>query len=498
MKTSIISLFKRCTCFIVIIFLSVGINAYAASSDNEEQNMKYLQGIMNMIHDEYWGGQIDSSLIEGAVGGMLGSLDDYTTFYNNEEADAFFTSVAGVFGGIGVSMELSGDYIIVSKVFPASPAERAGILQGDKIVEADGTSLLKAAPEEAASIIRGEAGTKVRLGILRSGNSSVKYFEVNREIIRINPVTYEIRNGIGYIKLEEFNENTDVFLTEALNEIDKRKVTKIILDLRDNPGGEVGQAVAAARKFVPAGLITKLDFKSEKYGDVEYDSFLEKQKYKLEVLVNGMGASASEIVSGAIQDTGVGKLVGTKTFGKAKFQGLIPILTPEAFTKYEKELGIKAVNAFDLQMYYGIFPEDNEIAGYTKMTLGLYYTPKGRMIDGTGLKPDIAAADPEPVADIYINSIQKLTATTEPGLNSHGIDVYNAEKILKIMGYKIDTPDTTLDAKTVSAIKIYQKYSKLVISGILDTETQNAMNASLQVLIGKYDTQYKAAVNALK
>ena len=104
-----------------------------------------------------------------------------------------------------------------------------------------------------------------------------------------------------------------------------------------------------------------------------------------------MSASASEIVSGAIQDTGAGKLVGTKTFGKAKFQGILPILTPEAFDKYSQKTGSKTVNGYDLQNYYNINPSKSEIAGYTKMTLGLYYTPKGRMIDLKGLTPDITS-----------------------------------------------------------------------------------------------------------
>lgn len=490
------SYFRRSICAFLFVLLLPGQAVSASTAAEDERNLQYFQSIIDMIRDQYKGSVTDSQLVEGAVGGMLGSLDDYTTYYTLKEADAFMGSVTGVFGGIGISMEISGDYILVSKVFLASPAERAGILQGDKIVEANGKSLIKVAADEAASIIKGEAGTKVKLGILRNRSSSIKYIDVTREVIKINPVTYEIRNGIGYIKLEMFNENTDEFITKALAEMDRKKITKLILDLRDNPGGEVSQAVAVAQKFVPKGLITKLDYKSEKYTDVEYQSNLEKPKYKLAVLVNGMSASASEIVSGAIQDTGAGKLVGTKTFGKAKFQGLLPILTPEAFSKYEQQLGIKVVNGFDLQ-YYGVYPSNDEIAGYTKMTLGFYYTPKNRMIDGTGLTPDIKIEDPKPVSDIYINSIQKLTKTTKPGLNAQGIDVCNAEKLFKLMGYEIGTLDTTLDAKTVKAIKAYQKTLSLSISGVLDYKTQDALNAALVKLITKYDKQYSTALKLL-
>lgn len=497
MKTNLLKPFHvRIISVILVAFFVLGQPAFAASGKQDESNLKYIEGILELVRDQYWGDVSDSELVTGAVRGMLNSLDDYTTYYDNEEKDTFMDSITGVFGGIGISMDISGDYINVFEVFSGAPAEKAGLLQGDKIVEADGVSLIKATSDKAASIIKGEVGTKVRLGILRNGSDNIKYLDVTREIIKVNPVTYEIRNGIGYIKLEMFNENTDEYMTKALEEMDRKKITKLIFDLRNNPGGEVNQAVAVARKFVPKGLITKLDYQSSRYKDIEYFSNLEKPKYKLAVLVNGLSASASEIVSGAIQDTGAGKLIGTKTFGKAKFQSLIPILSIEAFNKF-REQGIYAVNAYDLQNY-GVFPLESDIVGYTKMTLGVYYTPKGRMIDGKGLTPDVVIEDPKPVSEIGINSIKKLTASVESGLNSQGVDVYNAKLLLKIMGYGIKALDNTLDADTAAALKAYQKKSGQKVSGILDKETQHALNAELLKLIAKYDMQYSAAVNYLQ
>jgi len=160
-----------------------------------------------------------------------------------------------------------------------------------------------------------------------------------------------------------------------LKQMDKNNIKKIILDLRDNPGGDVGQAVSIARKFVKKGLITKLDFKSESQKDEEYYSYLEELKYKLVVLVNENSASASEILAGAIQDTGSGILVGTTTFGKGKVQNLYPILTPEAVEKYRKTF----VNGYDLLEKHGIYPSDEEIIGWVKITTGEYYTPGGKI-----------------------------------------------------------------------------------------------------------------------
>lgn len=509
------SFFCRVICTVLIVFVIFGQISYASDvkqqtqkagvteqaqeAQQREQNVSdllYLGGVLELIRNQYKGDVSEEELIYGAVRGMLGSLDAYTTYYDNEETDTFIESINGTFGGIGVSMIISGDYITILEVYPDTPAEKAGLLQGDKIVEADGVNLVKADTDKATSVIRGEVGTKVSLGILREGSDIVKKIDVAREIIRINPVTYEIRGEIGYIKLDSFNENTDEFMTKALKEMDDNNITKLVFDLRDNPGGEVNQAVQVARKFVPKGLITRLDYHSLRYDDINYYSYLDNPKYKLAVLVNGMSASASEIVAGAIQDTGAGKLVGTKTYGKAKFQSLIPLLSLDAFTKYAQQ-GIYTVNANELQAFYGIILKEGEIAGYTKMSLGVYYTPNGRMIDGAGLTPDVLEEDPQPVNGVYIDAIRKLTGTVLMKLNSEGIDVYYAEMILKAMGYKIAVPDNLLDADSVAALKSYQKKSDLYADGILGDKTRASLNNDLLKLIYKYDNQYSAAVDLL-
>lgn len=493
---------RKLICLIIAVMLMLGQPVLGASEQSaagasvqDDTTAQYLNGVLNMIDDQYWGKVSDDELVNKTVEGMFGSLDDYTTYMTNDEKTSFMDTMSGAFGGIGVTLQVSGNYILVTNVFASSPAEKAGVLQGDKIVEANGVSLIKATTDKAASVIKGQVGTTVKLGILRDRFSRTIYKNVVRAIVKVSPVTSEVRNGIGYIKLEMFNENTEEYFKKALAEMDAKKVTKIILDLRDNPGGEVNQAVAVARNFVPKGLITKLDYKSEKYDDQEYYSNLEKTKYRLAVLVNGNSASASEIVSGAIQDTGAGKLIGTKTFGKAKFQSIIPMLTIDAFKKY-KEQGVTAVNAYDL-MIQGIYPSDDEIAGYAKMTLGCYYTPKGRMIDGVGLTPDIKVADPKPVEGVNLSSIRKLSCTTEPRQNAQGDDIFNAEKLLKIIGYKIATPDNFLDSGTVSILKEFQKKEGIKVSGILDKKTQAALNDNLPKIIAKYDAQYSAAVNLL-
>ncbi len=494
MKNYVYRSVRRIICIAILVVLIGSQSVFAA---NSATGVTYLDSVMELIQEHYYGGITDDKLIDNAIRGMLNSLDDYTTYYDNEEKDEFMDSITGVFGGIGISMGSSGDYIVVLEAFSGSPAEKAGMLQGDKITEANGINLVGASSDKAASIIKGEPGTIVKLGILRNGSAEKIYFNVVREIIRVNPVTYENRNGIGYIQLDMFNENTSEYFNEALAEFDKRKITNIVLDLRDNPGGEVGQAVALAEKIVPEGLITKLDYKSEQYRDIEYYSTLKQPKYKVAVLVNGMSASASEIVSGAVQDTGAGVLVGTKTFGKAKFQSLLPILTREAYEKYRQKFGLDTVNAYELYKF-NIFPSDEEINGYAKMTLGVYYTPKGRMIDEAGLIPDIPVADPGAIAGVPITSIQRMTKSVDLKAGSQGSDISNAKKILKVMGYDITTFDSEFDKAFETALKKYQTDKGLNANGILDIKTQIALNANLLELILKYDTQYAAAVKYLK
>ncbi|NJD03654.1 MAG: PDZ domain-containing protein [Ruminiclostridium sp.] len=491
--------FKALTLFLLIFCLLFSQTAIvnAAAESVDKSSADYLQDVINMILEKYNGQITPDQLMQGALKGIFDTMDPYTTYFTPEEADNFMGTISGTFSGIGISMELSGDYIMITKVFSGSPAEKAGLLQGDRIAEVDGTNMVGASLEAASALIMGEAGTSVKLGIIRSGLNDKLVVDIIRAVISINPVTYDIVDGIGYIRLDTFSSNSGAYIALALEQMDNAKITKIILDLRGNPGGEVSQAVAIASRFVPEGVITNLDFKSEYYTDETYRSYLEAPKYKLAVLVDGMSASASEIVAGAIQDTKAGTLIGTKTFGKAKVQGLIPILTPEASAKYEKQLGTGIVDVLDLEQLYGITPTDDEIIGYTKMTIGFYYTPNGRMIDGTGITPDITVEDTMPVSDVVLAGIQKLTRTYKPGLNDGGTDVCNAEKILKVLGYDVGTPDNLLDEKTFTAVKQFQKDMKLWPYGVMDFTTQKALNDAFDGVILKYDMQYAKAIEVL-
>lgn len=492
--------FKRNISIILISFIITCTfnGSSVAAASNEGFDSQYIDSIVDLIKSKYMGDVDNHELLQGALKGLFGTMDPYTGYFTEDEAEDFFGSVEGSYEGIGVSIEKKADTVILSKVFTGSPAEQAGLIQGDKIITIDNKNVIGVSTEEASSLIRGQTGTKVILGVMRNGNSNIINVEVERKKIKINPVIYEIIDNIGYIKLEMFNANTEEFLNKALADIDKKGISKIVLDLRDNPGGLVDQGVNLARKFVPKGLITKLIFKSDDTLDQEYKSFLLKPKYDLVVLVNGMSASASEIVAGAIQDTKAGILVGTKTFGKAKVQSMLPILTPEAYNKYLVKTGSNIVSAYDLISKHKINPLNNEILGWTKITTGVYTTPNGRMIDNEGITPDIVIDNPPIINDVYLNGIQKLTVTWKPMIEDEGVDVYNAKKILKILDYSIDKLDSYLDEKTESEISRFRIDQGFFPGGVLDFTTQKALNKEYERILYEYDKQYAKALELLK
>lgn len=457
-------------------------------------DMGYLQSAMNMLKEKYNGAISDEKLIEGALKGIFGTMDAYTNYFTVDEVGSFFNKLNGSYEGIGVLFEKEGDYVVVTKVFAASPAEAAGVVPGDKLVEIMGVSVLGVSPEEVLSKIKGPEGTKVKVGFIR-GTQKIDIEMITKKI-SISPVTYEIKGDIGYIKLDSFSEDSNLYVTKALAEMDEMNIKKLILDLRDNGGGYVDQVVYIAQNFVPMGLITKLDYKSEKSKDVEYFSYLNEIKYKLAVLVNGESASASEILGGAIQDRAAGTLIGTKTFGKAKVQRIVQLLKAEVFKKLSKTLGTSIVDTSTLESY-GIKLRQNEIGGYTRITVGTYTTPNGRMIDLQGLTPDIVVADPEISRNTDVKKIMKLNKKTVLKQGQEGLDVLNAEKILTLSGYSLDAPDFKFDDKTSAALKKFQKDNRLTSNGQLDLNTQQILNDYLENIILNTDKQYAKAIEIL-
>jgi len=470
-----------------------------SSKFDVDLNADYIKSIINMVDDKYKGEIDQSKLMEAVLKGIFSSMDQYTEFYTMEEAETFFKTIDGEYSGVGMGFDEIDGGFIVREVYKDSPAQKAGISVGDRLVEVDGQSLKGISSDEAVNMITGKKGTKVVIGVIRDGEKSPINITVTRDNIKINPVTTSVKGDVGYIKLTIFNNNASSEMNKALKEMDDKKIKKIVLDLRDNPGGDVYEVVEIAKSFIPEGLITKLDFKSERITDMEYMSPLKEKKYKLAVLVNENSASASEILAGAVQDTAAGTLIGTKTYGKAKVQSLYPILTLDAYKKYEQKLGVKLVIGDDLERKYNIRPTEDEVTGWIKITTGLYYTPKGRMIDLKGITPDYEITNISVVNGVSLSSISDLRVIIKPQLNSESIDVLNAKRMLRVLGYNIDDLDNLkFDNKTFEELKKFQKKSGLYPSGVLDFITQRTLNDAYQKLALQSDKQYLKALEVLK
>lgn len=492
---------KRSIAWIMLFSLAitlafVPLSIATENSTNSTSNLSYIQAVMRLAENEYNYELSDQDLLEGTVKGIFSSMDDYTEFFSQDEATEFLQSIDGSYVGIGVVLAQSESYIVVTKVFASSPAERAGIQSGDKIVTVDNEDVIGASIDEVTGLIKGQCNTQVTLGIIRNNSKTISSINVTRKDIKLNPVKYDIRDGIAYLSIDTFNSNTYEYLAAALDAIDAAKVNRIILDLRNNTGGDLDQSVAVAERFVPEGVITTIHYQKYPEKDYIYKSSLKESPYKLVVLVNDMTASASEILAGAIQDSQAGKLVGIKTYGKARVQSVIPILTPEAYEQYGQKTGLVDAYAIGELQNQEIYEDD--ILGWAKITIATYSTPNGRMIDGQGLQPDEEVDSHKAVKDIDINSISKLQRTVKPGLNSEGIDVYNAEKILLISGYDVSIPDMSLDEKTFAAIKKFQKDKGLVSYGVLDYSTQEALNQQYYKLLPEIDRQYARALEIIK
>ncbi len=366
------------------------------------------------------------------------------------------------------------------------------MLIGDKIAEVNGESVAEKTLEEVTAKIKGPVGTKVKLGIIRQGVKDIITLEMERAKVEVPSVSYEVRGNIGYILIDSFSTNTYSGVEKALKLFDSKKITKVVLDLRNNLGGYFDQAIAVAECFVPKGTITTLDYKNTAYSDKTYYSYLEKPKYKLAVLVNEYSASAAEILTGAIKDSKAGVVIGTKTFGKAKVQASMPILSPEAYERLNKDREVKSVDATD----FYFLAKESDLIGYGKMTVGLYYTPSGECIDLKGIKPNIEVQATSP-SGIQVNLLEPMTVTVKPSLGTQDMDVFYAECILKLLKYDVDTPDYTLDNKTFLAIKKFQKDSKVFSYGILDFTTQRLLNEKLVKIKQTEDMVYVKAVEAL-
>ena len=326
----------------------------------KDVNFKLFWRVWDMIKSKYIDRDrvTDAQLFYGALRGVLDSLEDpYSVFLNPQNSKEFNDELDGKFEGIGAEIGIRQEILTVISPLPGSPAEKAGIKSLDKIVEIDGISTAGMDLDQAVNLIRGNQGTTVVLKIAREGLNELKEITVTRETIKINSVTLENKQGFAYIKVSNFNSDTSGGFLEAANEIIKNSYPGIILDLRNNPGGFLDTAVDLAGYWVEEGQVVVREEFNEPELNQQYLSSGNAQfmGIKTIILVNAGSASASEIVSGALQDYDLATVVGETTFGKGSVQEL----------------------------------EQLSDGSSVKLTIARWITPQGRTIDLNGITPDV-------------------------------------------------------------------------------------------------------------
>ena len=314
------------TLTLILVLTALPITSLGVELENTlelDQSLLFYIETLDYVKTKYPFEILDRELINNSIKGMLQYLDENSNYYTKEEADVILKGLLGNYAGIGVVIENQEGNIIVNSVMKNSPAEKSGLKKGDIIVSVDNIKINDLSLEDVSNLIRGLPDTKVKLGIIRNNSPKPIYLDITRGNIKVNPVDYKIlEKDIGYIKITDFNPYATTYTKEALQEFNKKNIDKIILDLRDNPGGLLPQAINIAELFVPEGPIVHI--RTNK-GITTHISTNQNPKYKLVVLINENSASASEILAGAIKERQGGTLVGKKTYGKGTVQTMLPL-----------------------------------------------------------------------------------------------------------------------------------------------------------------------------
>lgn len=321
------SIFKRIISIVTIFALVFTILVGSFIALNFREVLRMLE-VGLFIKTQYLEEVTTSKLLEGAVRGMVDSLGDpYSVYMDQNEYGEMNRYIHGSIGGIGIYVGLKDKKIIVVAPIEGTPAYKAGIQRDDVIIKINDRFTSDLNYEEAVSLMRGEPGSAVQISIMREGVSKLMDFTLTREIIDIPTVESKVldeNKDIGYMRIRMFASSTDENVSQQLKELNEQGIKGLIIDLRDNPGGDLESAVNIAKQFVPKGPVVHTVDRGKKvqsYGAENRESFMRP----LVVLINGGSASASEVLSGAIKDSQSGILIGEKTFGKGIVQAIFPL-----------------------------------------------------------------------------------------------------------------------------------------------------------------------------
>ncbi len=403
-------------------------------------------------------------LYEPVLDAMLTSIDENSAYYNENETKKLMDTLSDEVTGIGVNVLMNDGNIIVSQPIPGSPAEKAGIKAGDIIIAADGVDLRGLDFDMALDYIRGPIGTEVKVTIVRSGVSETLTFSIIRDLVVSSPVEYELieqdNKKIAKITLYSFTDTAFEHFEEALKNADSDGTKNIIIDLRNNGGGYLDQAVKIADLFLPEGkIITTEDYKLDIFNRV-YTASGKETDYDVVILINGMSASASEVLTAALRENGMARVIGEKSFGKGTVQTIA----------------------------------DTSMGGVIKYTSAYYLTPEGNNIHKIGITPDAEVINSFKAVDM--SEFSMFSLAKKYMLGDTGEEVENAKRMLEYLGLFVGEINDIYDENLKIAVNTYQQYKGLYPYGVLDITTQLNLYETLRETEVEVDDQLQAAIDA--
>ena len=356
--------FKFALTIITIFLFNISNKAYSQNTDKLYEKIDLFSEVLEKIQNEYVDEINQAEVMDSAIHGVLQSLDPYSGYMSPETFQETQTETSGEFGGLGIEVSMEAGVVKVISPIDDTPAAKAGVKAGDYIVRINGEQVQGKTLMEAVNLMRGPVGTPIEITVRRKGLKKAKIFQITREIIEIKSVVSKlIDKEIGYLRLRAFNENSGNQLKKEISKLEKnKKLVGYILDLRNNPGGLLSQAIKISDYFLDDGEIVSTRGRKSKENRKFFAQRGDKINGKpLIVLINNGSASAAEIVAGALQDQKRAILLGETTYGKGSVQSIIPLKNK----------------------------------GAIRLTISKYYLPSGKSISEIGVTPDIKVEEEE-------------------------------------------------------------------------------------------------------
>ena len=342
--------------FIISVLFICQTNAISNPSDKLYEKLDLFSDVLNTLKQEYVDEVEQSEVIDSAINGMLQSLDPYSSYMSPETFRNMNDDTKGEFGGLGIEITMEAGLVKIITPIEGTPADKAGVEAGDYIVKINNKQVKGMSLMDAVKLMRGKIGTSIQITVRRAEVEDELKFKITRGIIKIREVSVEAKKNVGYIRLRAFNEQSHSQLVKKLNKLDENKLNGYILDLRNNPGGLLSQAIKITGAFLDGGEVVSTRGRDQR--DIKIFNARKGDEIKnkpLIVLINKGSASASEIVSGALKDHKRAILIGEKSFGKGSVQSIIPLKN----------------------------------RGGLRLTTAKYYLPSGESIHEKGVEPDI-------------------------------------------------------------------------------------------------------------